>query len=158
MRALHHVQVACPVGGEREVREFYGGLLGLDEVDKPPELAKRGGVWFRGEGYELHVGVEEPFTPARKAHPAFLVDDVDELADRIEREGLDLTWDSNFPAYRRFHLADPHGNRVEILGTGHVESLRDHAATPRLHRRAAEGRAARPPRRLGTTPGRGGAR
>jgi catechol 2,3-dioxygenase-like lactoylglutathione lyase family enzyme len=116
MRALHHVQVTCPSDGEQAVREFYGRLLGLDEVAKPPELAKRGGVWFRGDGYELHVGVEEPLVPARKGHPAFLVDDIDDLADRFARQGYDVTWDSNFPGYRRFHLADPHGNRVEILG------------------------------------------
>jgi catechol 2,3-dioxygenase-like lactoylglutathione lyase family enzyme len=113
---LHHVQVTCPAGGEDVVRVFYGDLLGLVEVDKPPDLAKRGGVWFRGDGYELHVGVEEPFTPARKAHPAFLVDEVDELADRLGQVGYDITWESSFPGYRRFHLADPHGNRVEILG------------------------------------------
>lgn len=113
---LHHVQVACPQGGEELVRAFYGQLLGLAEVGKPPELARRGGVWFRGSGYELHVGVEEPFMPARKAHPAFLVDDLDALADLLGAAGHAVTWDSNFPGYRRFHLADPHGNRVEILG------------------------------------------
>lgn len=116
MTRLHHVQVACPAGSEPAVRDFYGGLLGLVELDKPPELAKRGGVWFRGPGYELHVGVEEPFAPARKAHPAFLVDDVDALAARFSQAGHDVSWDANFPGYRRFHLADPHGNRVEILG------------------------------------------
>ena len=116
MRGLHHVQVTCPAGGEEAVREFYGGLLGLAEVDKPPELEQRGGVWFRGEGYELHVGVEEPFRPARKAHPAFLVDDLDDLAARLARRGYTVTWDTSFPGYRRFHAADPHGNRVEILG------------------------------------------
>lgn len=116
MTALHHVQVACPRGGEGPVRAFYGILLGLTEVAKPPELEKRGGVWFRGAGYELHIGVEEPFVPARKAHPAFLVDDVDALASRLEAAGHQVTWDPNFPGYRRFHLADPHGNRVELLG------------------------------------------
>jgi len=115
MRVLHHVQVACPAGSEGAVRDFYGRLLGLHEVEKPPELAKRGGVWFRGESYELHVGVETPFAPAAKAHPAFLVDDLDDLARRFADAGYDVAWDSNFPAYRRFHLADPNGNRVEIL-------------------------------------------
>jgi len=114
---LHHVQVSCPEGSEDQVRGFYGELLGLTEVAKPPELAKRGGVWFRGPGYELHVGVERPFAPARKAHPAFLVDDVDTVADEIAGAGLPVTWDSNFPSYRRFHTSDPNGNRVEILGT-----------------------------------------
>ncbi len=114
--ALHHVQVACPPGGEGPVRAFYGGLLGLIEVAKPSELANRGGVWFRGDGYELHVGVEEPFSPAHKAHPAFLIDDIDAVAERLEEAGLVVGWDERFPGYRRFHLADPHGNRVEMLG------------------------------------------
>lgn len=116
MTRLHHVQVSCPVGSEAPTRAFYGDLLGLAEVVKPTELAKRGGVWFRGPGYELHVGVEEGFAPARKAHPAFEVDDLDGLASRLLAAGVDVAWDSNFPGYRRFHTQDPHGNRVEILG------------------------------------------
>ncbi len=116
MTTLHHVQVSCPAGGEPAVRSFYGLLLGLSEVAKPPELAERGGVWFRGDGYELHVGVEASFAPARKAHPAFLVADPDALASSLVEAGLDIGWDSNFPGYRRFHTQDPHGNRVEILG------------------------------------------
>ncbi|MBA2699355.1 MAG: glyoxalase [Nocardioidaceae bacterium] len=116
MTALHHVQVSCPKGGEPAVSRFYADLLGLVEVAKPSELAKRGGVWFRGDGYELHVGVETPFLPAAKAHPAFLVDDVDELAAQLTCAGCKVTWDSNFPGYRRFHTRDPHGNRVELLG------------------------------------------
>ena len=116
MTALHHVQVSCPAGGEDAVRAFYGQLLELTEVTKPPVLAARGGVWFRGRGYELHVGMEEPFHPARKAHPAFLVADLDACAARLEAAGVRLTWDEDFPGYRRFHVADPHGNRVEIMG------------------------------------------
>ncbi len=112
---LHHVQVSCPVGGEADARRFYGDLLGLTEVDKPPVLAKRGGAWFRGDGYELHVGVEEGFMPAGKAHPAFLVVDADALADRLGRAGLEIGWDEDFPGYRRFYTRDLHGNRVEIL-------------------------------------------
>lgn len=116
MIALHHVQVCCPSGGEDDVRRFYGGLLGLAEVAKPDELARRGGAWFRGAGYELHVGVEEPFVPAGKAHPAFLVDDVDGLAAALAAAGFPVTWDSNFPGFRRFHTFDSHGNRIELLG------------------------------------------
>lgn len=112
---LHHVQVGCPAGGEAGTRRFYGELLGLTEVPKPTVLAARGGAWFRGDGYELHVGVEEGFTPARKAHPAFLVTDADVLATRLQAAGLMVAWDDNFPGYRRFHTADLHGNRVEIL-------------------------------------------
>jgi catechol 2,3-dioxygenase-like lactoylglutathione lyase family enzyme len=116
MTRLHHVQVTCPPGGESAVRHFYGHLLGLVEVAKPPVLAARGGVWFRGDDYELHVGVEDPFAPASRAHPGFLVDDVDVLARRLAAAGISVTWDPNFPGYRRFHAFDPHGNRVEILG------------------------------------------
>jgi len=116
MTVLHHVQVTCPPGGEDEDRRFYGELLGLAEVEKPPALAARGGVWFRGEGYELHIGVEDPFVAATRAHPAFLVSDLDGLAARLAAGGAQVSWDANFPGYRRFHTFDPHGNRVEILG------------------------------------------
>ncbi len=112
---LHHVQVSCPAGGEVDVRRFYGDLLGLTEVEKPAALSARGGAWFRGEGYELHVGVEEGFTPARKAHPAFLVADAEALAHRLRGAAIEVRWDDDFPGYRRFHTHDLHGNRVEIL-------------------------------------------
>jgi len=117
---LHHVQVACPPDGEAEARRFYGEGLGLTEVEKPPSLAGRGGVWFRGEGYELHVGVEDPFAPARKAHPAFVLDSVaalDELAARLADLGfeVDLAERHTFPGHERLHTFDAHGNRVEVL-------------------------------------------
>lgn len=115
MIQLHHVQVSCPAGGEDAVREFYGGLLELSEVPKPPDLVSKGGVWFRGDGYELHVGVQYSFVPARKAHPAFVVDDLDACAHRLESAGIEVTWDGRFPGYRRFHLFDPHGNRIELM-------------------------------------------
>ncbi|MGI8576888.1 MAG: glyoxalase [Nocardioidaceae bacterium] len=116
MTVLHHVQVACPAGGEALVRDFYGAGLGLTEVSKPPALAAGGGVWFRGAGYELHVGVEPDFSPAKKAHPAFLVESVDAVAGQLAARGFGVSWDEGFPGYRRFHTHDPHGNRVEILG------------------------------------------
>jgi catechol 2,3-dioxygenase-like lactoylglutathione lyase family enzyme len=116
MIALHHVQVACPEGGEAAARRFYGGVLGLEEVDKPPALVARGGVWFRGPGYELHVGVEAPFSPALKAHPGFVVDGLDVVADSVEGAGHQVVWDDDtFPGYRRFHTFDGHGNRVEVM-------------------------------------------
>jgi len=116
MTRLHHVQVSCPIGGEDAARAFYGELLGLTEVMKPPALAARGGVWFRDPGVELHVGVENPFTPARKAHPALLVDDLDAVADRLSAAGHELVWNDDFPAYRRLHTSDAAGNRIELLG------------------------------------------
>ena len=112
---LHHVQVSCPRGGEATARAFYGDVLGLPEVAKPPVLAARGGVWFRDAGVEIHVGVEDPFAPARKAHPALLVDDIDALAHAVEAAGFPVQWDGDFPRYRRFHTRDGHGNRVEIM-------------------------------------------
>jgi catechol 2,3-dioxygenase-like lactoylglutathione lyase family enzyme len=104
---LDHVQVAAPAGCEEAARAFYGGVLGMREVEKPPALAARGGVWFE----QLHVGVEEGFAPARKAHPAFRVDDLDALAARIG----DVQWDEAIPGVRRFYAHDPFGNRLEFL-------------------------------------------
>ena len=115
MIRLHHVQVSCPSGGESAAREFYGGLLGLTEVAKPPALVSKGGVWFRGDGYELHVGVQFSFVPARKAHPAFLVDDLEACAHRMAMSGIEVAWDDKFAGYRRFHVFDPHGNRIELM-------------------------------------------
>jgi catechol 2,3-dioxygenase-like lactoylglutathione lyase family enzyme len=111
---LHHVQVSCPAGSEDELRDFYVGLLGMTEVPKPPVLAARGGAWFRSGACEIHCGVEEGFTPARKAHPGIAVSDVDELARRCAAAGLPVTWDENIPDVRRFHTQDPVGNRIEL--------------------------------------------
>ncbi len=117
---LHHVLVCCPVGGEDAARRFYGELLGLTEVAKPPGLAGRGGVWFREPGVELHVGVDEHFTPARKAHPAFVVDDLSAVEARLVASGHPCTPDAGFDdgvhAYRRCHSVDGAGNQVELLG------------------------------------------
>lgn len=112
--AIHHVQVAAPKGSEAVLRAFYSGVLGLTELAKPADLAGRGGAWFRAGAVELHLGVEEPFSPARKAHPALLVDDIDALAARLEASGHPVELDT-LPGFRRFHVADPHGNRLEFL-------------------------------------------
>lgn len=111
---LHHVQIACPAASEDALRSFYGVLVGLPEIPKPPVLAARGGVWFRVGGHELHCGVEDPFTPARKAHPAIAVTNVDTVAAALEAAGQELTWDTTIPGVRRFHTSDPVGNRVEF--------------------------------------------
>jgi len=123
---VHHVQVCCPPGGEDEARRFYGTGLGLTEVAKPAELAGRGGAWFRAYDEhgavtaELHVGVEEPFRPARKAHPALVLADeaeLEEVLGRLAQMGylVDRSEWSTFPGYRRAHTGDHHGNRVELL-------------------------------------------
>ncbi|KQY56756.1 MULTISPECIES: VOC family protein [unclassified Nocardioides] len=127
---LHHVQVACPPGGEVGARRFYGEGLGMTEVEKPAELAKRGGCWFRayddrGEtAAEIHVGVEDPFVAAKKAHPALLLDTIDELEDvgaRLQALGFDVDWNERgtFAGHLRFHTRDAHGNRVEVLTPAH---------------------------------------
>ena len=123
---LHHVQVSCPKGGEDEARRFYADAIGLTEVAKPSALAGRGGCWFRayddrGEvTAEVHVGVEEPFAPARRAHPALVLDDaaaLDRLAARLRASDnlVDEAERETFAGYLRFHTFDPHGNRVEVL-------------------------------------------
>ena len=112
---LHHVQLAAPAGSEDALRAFYGGLLGLPEVPKPPVLAARGGVWFRSAGVELHLGVEEGFRPARKAHPGLLVDDLDALVARLGAADVEVVRDGDLPGHRRCYVADPVGNRLELL-------------------------------------------
>jgi catechol 2,3-dioxygenase-like lactoylglutathione lyase family enzyme len=113
--ALHHVQLCMPRGAEAAARDFYAGVLGLAEITKPPALAARGGVWFRAGTLELHLGVEDDFQPARKAHPGILVDDLDGLDARLRAHGLQPRPDENFPGYRRFYLDDCFGNRLEFL-------------------------------------------
>ena len=112
---LHHVQLAIPTGGEPECRAFWGGLLGMDELEKPSVLAARGGCWFRGGGVEVHLGVERDFTAAAKAHPGILVDDLPGLAETLAAAGVEVTWDDEFPGHARFYAPDPFGNRLEFL-------------------------------------------
>ncbi|MBW4040739.1 MAG: glyoxalase [Acidobacteria bacterium] len=112
---LHHVQLAMPRGEESTARAFWAGVLGMTELTKPPVLAARGGCWFRGGGLEVHLGVEDPFAPARKAHPGVLVRDLPALAERLENTGLTVTWDDGFPGHHRFYVSDPFGNRLEFL-------------------------------------------
>lgn len=112
---LDHVQVAIPAGGESAARQYYVDVLEMEEVPKPAALAQRGGCWFTSGAAVLHLGVEEPFTPAKKAHPAFLVTDLDALAAALENEGASITRsDGELPGIRRFHTFDPFGNRLEF--------------------------------------------
>jgi catechol 2,3-dioxygenase-like lactoylglutathione lyase family enzyme len=112
---LHHVQLDVPAGSEQVCREFWSGVLGMTELTKPPVLAARGGCWFRGGGVEVHLGVVPDFRPSAKAHPGFLVDSLDALAARLTAHGHPVTRDEDFPGFRRFHSADPLGNRLEFL-------------------------------------------
>ena len=123
---LHHVQVAMPTGAETDARRFYVDGLGMTEVDKPADLRARGGAWFRAYDAagtvtaEVHVGVEEAFAPAHKAHPALVVAD-ERALDALARRLVDLGFEvddrerTTFPGHLRFHTADGHGNRVEVL-------------------------------------------
>lgn len=112
---LHHVQLAMPEGEEAAARTFFVDVLAMTEVAKPSALAARGGAWFRAGGVELHLGVEPGFAPARKAHPGIVVTDLDELVRRLQEAGQELSWDTDFPGYRRIYASDPFGNRLEFL-------------------------------------------
>ena len=90
---IHHVQLACPAGSEDISRAFFAGVLGREEIDKPPALASRGGCWFRGHGIELHLGVENDFRPARKAHPGLLVTGIDDWEARLSAAGYPVSFE-----------------------------------------------------------------
>jgi catechol 2,3-dioxygenase-like lactoylglutathione lyase family enzyme len=114
--SIYHVQIAMPAGEEEKARAFYIDLIGFTEITKPPELAKRGGAWFESGTTQLHLGVEPDFRPARKAHPAFIVDSLDGLLEKIRAAGYEI--DSSQPALegtKRAHVFDPFGNRVELM-------------------------------------------
>ena len=111
---IDHVQIAAPKGCEAQARSFFGGLLGLDEIEKPGPLRSRGGCWFRIGSRQLHIGVEEPFQPAAKAHPAFAVSDIDKLSQTLQAAGIHFVWDTSLDGARRFYASDPCGNRLEF--------------------------------------------
>ncbi|MSP14986.1 MAG: glyoxalase [Chloroflexi bacterium] len=112
---IDHVQIAMPPGAEERARAFYQDLLGLTEVPKPANLARRGGAWFRSGALMLHLGVEQDFRPARKAHPAFLVEGLAELIGRIHQAGYETLTDVPLEGYERVHVFDPFGNRIELM-------------------------------------------
>ena len=112
---LDHLLLAMPAGGEGAARGFCGELLGLPELPKPDELTARGGCWFALPNLQLHLGVEEGFVPAKKAHPAFRVRDLEGLRRRLEAAGTSTTPDASLPNQKRFFCADPFGNRLEFL-------------------------------------------
>lgn len=114
--AIDHVQLAMPPGAEDQARAFYRDVLGLPETPKPASLAARGGVWFAHGAVKVHLGVEQDFRPAKKAHPAFLVDDLAALLERCRAAGyLVSTAEPPLAGYHRAHVADPFGNRIELL-------------------------------------------
>jgi catechol 2,3-dioxygenase-like lactoylglutathione lyase family enzyme len=113
--AIDHVQLAMPAGAEEQARDFYTRLLGMKEVAKPPELAKRGGCWFECGPVQIHLGVDADFRPARKAHPALRCFDYDGLLGRLNTAGVVATDDASIPGVRRCHIFDPFGNRIELI-------------------------------------------
>ena len=113
--AIEHVQLAMPSGQEAAARDFYEGLLGIPEVPKPPHLARRGGAWFERGALKIHLGVEADFRPARKAHPALLVTDLEALVVRLKQHNVHVIDDDPLEGYLRVYVADPFGNRIELM-------------------------------------------
>ncbi len=114
--SIDHVQIAMPAGEEQKARAFYVDVLGFIEIPKPAELAKRGGAWFQSQQAQLHLGVEADFKPARKAHPAFIVKDLDALIATVQAAGYETdTSQPPLDGYQRAHVFDPFGNRIELM-------------------------------------------
>ena len=115
VRRLDHVLLAMPAGRESDARKFYHGVLGIPEATKPSDLAGRGGCWFEDGELKIHLGVEKNFVPARKAHPAFIVDDLDGLISALTKAGHPIANDVPLEGYHRVFVDDPFGNRIELL-------------------------------------------
>jgi catechol 2,3-dioxygenase-like lactoylglutathione lyase family enzyme len=113
--ALEHVQLAMPEGGEAQARGFYSGVLGIPELPKPPHLAVRGGCWFEQGALKVHLGVEKAFQPAKKAHPAFVVEDLPALKTKLAAAGFTPREDEPLEGYDRCYVDDPFGNRLELM-------------------------------------------
>jgi len=112
---VDHVQLAAPPGSEQQARRFFSGILGMEELPKPPALRGRGGVWFRCGSHQLHIGIEKDFTPATKAHPAFAVKDLAALRHRLHAASIEIVEDEALLEAERFYVTDPFGNRLEFL-------------------------------------------
>ena len=114
-QSIDHVQLAAPKGSESTARTFYGEILGFAEVEKPELLKKRGGVWFAFGSFQIHIGIEEPFAPAKKAHPAFQIKNLDALKTHLSNSDVSFVVDTDLPGADRIYVHDPFGNRIEIL-------------------------------------------
>lgn len=112
---IDHIQIAATEGCEPAARGFYGAILGMKELEKPPVLRARGGCWFQCGSQQVHIGVERNFQPARKAHPAFAVFNLDELRETLKARGVPIVDDGDLPGVRRFYAEDPWGNRIEFV-------------------------------------------
>jgi len=115
--AIDHIQLAMPAGEEPRARAFYSGVLGMDEVPKPAELAARGGAWFQSGDVHLHLGVETPFAPARKAHPGLRCADLPAMLAALAAAGHEVTMGGTFEdGAAHAYVHDPFGNRLEFIG------------------------------------------
>lgn len=114
-KSIDHVQLAAPKGSEIIAKHFFGEILGFQEVEKPEVLKKRGGVWFQFGNYQIHIGIEEPFAPAKKAHPAFQVENLEALKTHLMKHEVNFIVDTDLPGANRIYVNDPFGNRIEIL-------------------------------------------
>lgn len=112
---IDHVQLAAPKGGEMKARAFYGDVLGFEEVEKPDTLKKRGGVWFQAGSIHMHIGIDDPFVPAKKAHPAIRVKNIAAMKRFLQEQQIDFREDNDLPQADRFYIDDPFGNRLEFL-------------------------------------------
>lgn len=112
---IDHVQLAAPKGCEEAAREFWVGKLGLKEIQKPESLQGRGGCWFIYGNHQIHIGVEADFQPAKKAHPAFVVENLAVFQTHLEHQGIKTKEDEPIDGRSRFFVSDPFGNRVEFL-------------------------------------------
>jgi catechol 2,3-dioxygenase-like lactoylglutathione lyase family enzyme len=111
---IDHVQLAASRGCEDDARAFYCRLLGMEELPKPEPIRARGGCWFRAGAQELHIGVEDPFAPARKAHPGLVVSDLNAVRDRLRDAGVEYEDDTKIEGTDRLFVHDPFGNRLEL--------------------------------------------
>lgn len=112
---IHHVQLSMPPGAESVARRFYADLLGLKEIPKPPKLAARGGCWFGSGNLQIHLGVEQDFRPAKKAHPAILCEGYEALIAKLKADGVEVAEADDIPGVHRAHIFDPFGNRLELI-------------------------------------------
>ena len=117
---LHHIQIAIPKDNEETARAFYGDILGFSEVVKPSELRGRGGLWFSTQNIQLHLGVEDPFKPAKKAHPGFRVNSLKSTILHLETKGIAYRTDVDLPNIKRIYIDDPYGNRIELLEINNI--------------------------------------
>lgn len=114
-KSIDHVQLAAPKGSEPIARQFFGEVLGFKEIEKPEALKKKGGVWFEFGNYQIHIGIEEPFAPAKKAHPAFQIENLESLKEHLTNKEINYIVDYDLPSANRIYIHDPFGNRMEIL-------------------------------------------